>query len=94
MLTVGGVQGVCVEKGGGVSGGYPLNPEAPPDQRADTPLDPDSPVDRQTPVKTLLCPKLRLRAVITTKFVSNIPNLFWALFDDRNIGKQLLQMYD
>ena len=57
---VGGVLGVCVYHPSGgcvcvcVRGGVSLDPEA------DT-----HPVDRQTPVKTLPCPKLRLRAVIT-----------------------------
>ena len=54
-VVVGCVQGgVCVQGVGVCPEAHALAPEA------DT-----HPVDRQTPVKTLPCPKLRLRAVTT-----------------------------
>ena len=64
----------------------------PPPPRRQTPLEADPspghvtcdacweanpPVDRQTPVKTLPCPKPRLRAVIN-KLISLLPDRLWA----------------
>ena len=61
-----------------LDGDPPLWMETPPDADPpmQTPLDADppgaDPPDRQTPVKTLFCPKFRLRAVMTESLHSSL----------------------
>ena len=66
LLTVGGVQGCVCPRGVSRGCAHPPVPGRHPllDPEADTSQTQMQTVDRQTSMKTLPCPKLRLRAVI------------------------------